>query len=39
MPEKDNIVTVVGKKSDDIVFVDDMSVLDGDIYMKLSDVK
>ena len=38
-PEKNNIVTIVGKKSDDIVFVDDMHVLDGRIYMKLSDVK
>ena len=38
-PEKDSIVTIVGKKSDDIVFVDDMNVLDGRIYMKLSDVK
>ena len=38
-PEKNNIVTIVGKKSDDIVFVDDMRVLDGRIYMKLSDVK
>ena len=38
-PEKDNILTIVGKKSDDIVFVDDMSILDGRIYMKLSDVK
>jgi hypothetical protein len=37
--EKDNIVTIVGKKSEDIVFVDDMNVLDGRIYMKLSDVK
>ena len=38
-PEKDNILTIVGKKSDDIVFVDDMNILDGRIYMKLSDVK
>ena len=38
-PEKDNIVTIVGKKSEDIVFVDDMNILDGRIYMKLSDVK
>ena len=38
-PEKDNIVTIVGKKSEDIVFVDDMNVLDGRIYMKLSDIK
>jgi hypothetical protein len=39
VPEKDSIVTIVGKKSDDIVFIDDMNILDGRIYMKLSDVK
>jgi DNA polymerase III alpha subunit len=39
LPEKDSIITIVGKKSDDIVFVDDMNILDGRIYMKLSDVK
>ena len=39
LPEKDSIITIVGKKSEDIVFVDDMNILDGRIYMKLSDVK
>jgi hypothetical protein len=38
-PKKDNIVIIVGEKSDDIIFVDRMSIMDDRIYMKLSDLK
>ena len=39
IPEKGSIITIAGRKSDDILFLDNMSVLDQKIYMKLSDVK
>jgi len=38
-PKKDNIIVIVGEKSDDIIFVDRMSIMDDKIYMKLSDLK
>ena len=38
-PKKDNIVIIVGEKSDDIIFVDKMSIMDDKIFMKLSDLK
>ena len=39
VPEKGNIVVVVGQKGDDILFIDRMSILDQIIYMKLGDLK
>jgi len=39
IPVKDNIVVIVGRKGDDIIFVDDMSIMDQKIYMKLADLK
>ena len=39
VPEKGNIVVVMGQKGEDILFVDRMSVMDKQIYMKLSDLK
>lgn len=39
MPEKGSIVTISGRKSDDIIFMDNMSILDQKIYMKLADLK
>lgn len=39
IPEKGNIVSVFGTKGDDILFMDDMNILDHKIYMKLSELK
>jgi len=39
IPEKGNIVSVMGTKGDDILFMDDMNILDHKIYMKLSELK
>tara|TARA_R100000008_G_scaffold81978_1_gene65743 strand:- start:2073 stop:4688 length:2616 start_codon:yes stop_codon:yes gene_type:complete len=39
LPEKDSIAIITGRKGDGTVFVNDMSVLDQRIYMKLSDLK
>ena len=39
MPEKGNIVSVLGSKGDDILFMDDINILDKKIYMKLSELK
>ncbi len=39
MPEKGNIVSVLGAKGDDILFMDDINILDKKIYMKLSELK
>ena len=39
IPVKDNIVVIVGRKGEDIIFVDDMSIMDEKIYMKLADLK
>ena len=38
-PDKDNIVVIVGRKGDDILFIDSMSVVDDKICMKLADLK
>lgn len=37
-PEKEDIVYVVGKKSNDIIFLEKMVTLDGRVYLKLSDL-
>ena len=39
LPKKDDIVVLQGVKSDDIVFVDNIQILEDKIYMKLSEVK
>jgi DNA polymerase-3 subunit alpha len=39
VPEKDNILIVVGRKASDILFIDSMSIVDERIYMKLTDIK
>tara|TARA_B100001093_G_C26860383_1_gene1029900 strand:+ start:12502 stop:15111 length:2610 start_codon:yes stop_codon:yes gene_type:complete len=38
-PEKDNIIVMTGSKGEDILFMDDMDIVDHKIYMKLSDLK
>ena len=38
IPDKDDIIAVVGTKSDDIIFVDELHVVSEKIYMKLSDL-
>lgn len=39
VPQKDNILVIVGRKGDDILFIDKMSIMDEKIYMKLADLK
>ncbi len=39
IPEKGNILIVVGRKGEDIIFVEDMNIMDEKIYMKLADIK
>lgn len=39
LPAKEDIVYIVGKKSNDIVFLEKMTVLDGKVYLKLSDLE
>ena len=39
VPDKDNIVIVVGRKAEDILFIDSMSIVDEKICMKLADLK
>jgi DNA polymerase III alpha subunit len=39
VPQKESILVVVGRKGDDVLFIDDMSVVDEKIYMKLADIK
>lgn len=39
IPEKDDIVTFTGRKGDDIVWVDDMEILNAKIYTRLSEVE
>ena len=39
MPKKGSIVILIGKKSNDIMIVDKLSLLEDKIYMKLSEVK
>jgi len=39
LPDKGSIVVILGTKSEEIVFVENLSKLDEKIYMKLSDLK
>ena len=39
IPEKENIVIFVGKKGDDVLWVDKIGIMDNHIYMKLSDIE
>jgi DNA polymerase-3 subunit alpha len=39
IPKKDSIVVLTGKKSNDILFLDSLFILDEKIYMKLSELK
>ncbi|MEY3312067.1 MAG: hypothetical protein RL348_1410, partial [Bacteroidota bacterium] len=39
IPEKENIVVFVGKKGDDVLWVDKIGIMDNHIYMKLSDIE
>ncbi len=39
IPSKDNIVVIVGRKAEDILFIDSMSIVDEKICMKLADLK
>lgn len=39
VPDKDNIVVIVGRKADDILFIDSLSIVDEKICMKLADLK
>ena len=39
MPEKTNIVVFLGSKGDDIIFLEELSIIDEKIYMKLSDLR
>lgn len=38
-PEKNNIIILLGSKGEDILFVNEASIIDEKIYMKLSDIK
>jgi DNA polymerase III subunit alpha len=39
VPDKDSILVIIGRKGDDVLFIDEMSVVDERIYMKLADLK
>jgi DNA polymerase-3 subunit alpha len=39
MPEKTNIVVFLGSKGEDIIFLEELSIVDEKIYMKLSDLR
>jgi DNA polymerase-3 subunit alpha len=39
LPKEESIVIVTGRKGEDILFIDKMSILDEKIYMKLSEIK
>jgi DNA polymerase-3 subunit alpha len=39
VPDKDNILIIVGRKADDVLFIDSMSIVDERICMKLADLK
>ena len=39
VPSKDNIVIIVGRKAEDVLFIDSMSIVDEKICMKLADLK
>jgi DNA polymerase-3 subunit alpha len=38
-PAKENIIVIYGKKGEDILFIDELSIIDKCIHMKLSDLK
>lgn len=38
IPEKGNIISILGRKGEDILFASDLNILDQKIYMKLSEV-
>jgi len=38
-PGKKSIIVAYGRKSEDIVFLDSLNIMDEKIYMKMSDVK
>ena len=38
IPQKGNIITTTGRKGDDILFANNINILDHKIYMKLSDI-
>lgn len=39
IPEKDDIVILVGRKGDDVMWIENIGILNDKIYMKLSDVE
>jgi len=39
IPEKENIVVFTGRKGDDVLWIENIGILDDKIYMKLSDVE
>ena len=39
IPEKNNIIICNGTKGEDILFIDELSIMDEKIFMKLSDLK
>jgi DNA polymerase III alpha subunit len=39
IPDKENIVVFTGKKGDDVLWIENIGILDDKIYMKLSDVE
>ena len=39
IPEKESIVVFTGRKGDDILWIENIGILDDKIYMKLSDVE
>ena len=39
VPEKGNIVIIFGSKGEDVLFLDNLSIVDERIYMKLSDLR
>lgn len=39
IPDKDNIIVITGRKADDVLFIDAMSIVDEKICMKLADLK
>ena len=39
MPKENNIVVAYGQKGEDIMFIQDLKILNQSVYMKLADVK
>jgi hypothetical protein len=39
IPEKEDIVIFTGRKGDDILWIDNIGILNDKIYMKLSDIE